>query len=209
MNPPLPILYSFRRCPYAMRARLAIAKSNQTVEIREVVLREKPQSMIDFSPKATVPVLVLSDGTVLEESLEIMNWALQKNDPDHWLQILNKDLIQDNDTRFKIYLDKYKYFNRHPEKTQLAYRKECEKFLVKLGYCLSKTQFLQGDHMTLVDAALLPFIRQFANVDIEWFESSPYKHVNRWLHTFLQSTLFDRIMTPYDQWHADDKQILF
>jgi len=192
-----------------MRARLAIAYSNQVVEIREVVLKDKPSLMINMSPKATVPVLVLTGDTVLEESLEIMKWALQKNDPDKWLSQTSANLIDENDSTFKSNLDKYKYYNRYPEKTQLEYRRGCEVFLLKLEALLSDNIFLTGDNIKFADVALLPFVRQFAFVDIKWFESSEYVLIRRWLQVFLESPLFEKSMTHYNQWHVGDRQVLF
>ncbi|MBT5808032.1 glutathione S-transferase [Candidatus Uhrbacteria bacterium] len=204
-----PILYSFVRCPYAMRARLAIAASGQTVELREVVLKDKPESMMSYSPKGTVPVLVLSDGTVIDESLDVMKWALQQNDPDGWLEQMGTDLVEENDSTFKMHLDKYKYFTRHPEHTKEVYREHCEVFLKKLEVLLSKNEFLTGDQMKFADAAILPFVRQFAKADIEWFQSSKYKNTQRWLEHFLQSPLLEQVMTKYEQWSVDDTPVLF
>jgi len=183
-----------------MRARLALAISGQTVELREVELKDKPSSMIEFSPKGTVPVLVLPDGYVIDESLEIMKWALTKNDPDSWLDEANMDLINENDSTFKMHLDKYKYHNSHPENNQEHYRQLGEVFIKKLDDLLSHSTFLSGDHMRFVDAALLPFVRQFASVEPDWLGSSPYKNVHLWLGTFLQSDLFDEIMSKHKKW---------
>ena len=202
----LPILYSFRRCPYAMRARLAIAYSNVEVELREVELRNKPQAMLLISPKATVPVLQLEDGRVLDESLDIMFWALQQNDVEQWLKAVNLNhaqaLIQRNDEQFKYYLDRYKYADRYPAYSELYYRQQAELFLTDLEGLLTQSVFLCGEHFSLADAAILPFIRQFCAVDPLWFKDSPYPALRRWLNHFLASSLFERVMEKYPYWQA-------
>ena len=202
----LPILYSFRRCPYAMRARLAIAYSNVEVELREVELRNKPQAMLLISPKATVPVLQLENGRVLDESLDIMFWALQQNDVEQWLKAVNLNhaqaLIQRNDEQFKYYLDRYKYADRYPAYSELYYRQQAELFLTDLEGLLTQSVFLCGEHFSLADAAILPFIRQFCAVDPLWFKDSPYPALRRWLNHFLASSLFERVMEKYPYWQA-------
>ena len=208
-----PILYSFRRCPYAMRARLAIIQSHTTVELREVVLKNKPQQLLDISPKATVPVLHLSDGSVIDESLDIMKWALGNNDPDNWLdQTIIKDinqLIFINDEEFKYYLDRYKYADRFPEQPERYYRQKAELFLANLEQRLSNQPFLCAEQCTLADSAIFPFIRQFANVDLSWFQASEYKHLNRWLNNHIESSLFLSIMKKYPAWQQGDTKQLF
>ncbi len=177
------ILYSFRRCPYAMRARLALAVSGIQVEIREITLRDKPQAMLDLSPKGTVPVLITPDGTLVEESLDLMYWALRQSDPESWLvtasqQVtLTRQLIQQNDSEFKQYLDRYKYADRYPEHSEIYYRQQAEKTLVNLEKNLSTNGCLVSENITLADMAILPFIRQFALVDKDWFDSAPYPPV--------------------------------
>jgi glutathione S-transferase len=202
----LPILYSFRRCPYAMRARLAIAYTGVVVELREVELRNKPQAMLLISPKATVPVLQLENGRVLDESLDIMFWALQQNDVEQWLKAVNLNhaqaLIQRNDEQFKYYLDRYKYADRYPAYSELYYRQQAELFLTDLEGLLTQSVFLCGEHFSLADAAILPFIRQFCAVDPLWFKDSPYPALRRWLNHFLASSLFERVMEKYPYWQA-------
>ncbi|MDO9168745.1 MAG: glutathione S-transferase [Methylobacter sp.] len=175
---PRPIFYSFRRCPYAMRARLAIAITRVVVELREVELRDKPAAMLAVSPKGTVPVLQLENGEVIDESLDIMFWALRQNDAEHWLNsawLQNAvQLIRRNDEEFKYHLDRYKYADRYPAYSELYYRQQGELFLTDLERRLNQSQFLCGDYFTLADAAILPFIRQFAAVNSAWFERSPY-----------------------------------
>ncbi|WP_349972732.1 glutathione S-transferase [Pseudomonas caspiana] len=194
------VLYSFRRCPYAMRARMALRYAGCTVQIHEVSLKAKPPEMIERSPKGTVPVLVLED-QVLEQSLDIMHWALAQNDTDNWLLIDDGDgrrdiqaLIEENDQAFKQHLDRYKYFVRHPEYPQGHYRQLGEVFLQKLEARLQHRDFLITDQVTLADIALAPFIRQFSAVDPDWFATSPYPKLRGWLDRFIQSALFKAVM---------------
>jgi len=209
MHKPLPILYSFRRCPYAMRARLAIAYSGIQVELREVELKNKPAELLDISPKATVPVLQCMDGTVIDESRDIMRWALQQHDPDNWLESMNHPLIDENDSAFKKNLDRYKYADRFPEHPQTYYREYAELFLEKIEKSLKDHTFIQNNHLSFVDIAILPFIRQFYFVNTAWFESAPYAHLNIWLQTFLSSDIFLKIMPKYPTWQAGRKTTTF
>lgn len=212
----LHILYSFRRCPYAMRARLAIAKSGVQCELREVVLKDKPQQLIALSPKATVPVLQTRDGKVIDESIDIALWALTQADPDDWYQGLSTDqhqqaldLIENNDGEFKYFLDRYKYADRYPDQSQSYYRQQGEKTLAHLEKLLEKNGCLLSENWTLADIALLPFVRQFAFVDKDWFDQSPYPLVRAWLQDFLDSPLFKSIMTKYAQWQPDNETVTF
>lgn len=200
----LPILYSFRRCPYAIRARLAITYAGIPVEIREVQLRHKPGQMLAMSPKGTVPVLQLPDGKVIEESLDIMYWALAQNDPDNWRNTSedSERLIQWNDGDFKYYLDRYKYADHYPEFPESYYRSQGEIFLAKLESKLTKNQYLSGNHFSILDAAIFPFIRQFAAVDNQWFLSSEYRCLNNWLNGLLASDLFVSVMVKYPVWNG-------
>lgn len=204
------ILYSFRRCPYAMRARLAIAVSGVQVELREVELRDKPTDMLDISPKGTVPVLLTTENNVIDESLDIMLWALQQFDPDNWLQSdndkisLSKQLIQHNDGEFKYYLDRYKYADRYPEYSQQYYRQQAEKTLLQLEQLLATNGYLTSAIISLVDIAIFPFIRQFAFVDQAWFFRSAYPLLNRWLQQFIESVLFESTMTKYPKWQENN-----
>lgn len=193
----LPILYSYRRCPYAMRARMALQYSGVKVDIREISLRDKPRHMLAISPKATVPVLWLPDGRVIDESLDIVYWALSQNDEDGWLKVdlsATKQLIQENDSRFKSTLDAYKYPERYPEKTQVEYRADGELFLQALEMLLAKNSGLFGQMPTLADIAIFPFVRQFKGVDSHWFNAAPYPKLNNWLTALIESDLFVRIM---------------
>lgn len=193
-------LYSFRRCPYAMRARLALRYSEVPVQIVEVSLKAKPAAMLALSPKGTVPVLSV-DGQVLDESLDIMRWALQQHDPQDWLlkddaeaQAAMAALIEENDQSFKLLLNRYKYAERYPERSMEHYRSEGEVFLRKLDELLQRQDFLLAAHPSLADMALLPFIRQFAHVDRDWFAQTPYRHLQAWLEGLLQSGLFKAVM---------------
>lgn len=210
------ILYSFRRCPYAMRARLAIAISGVQVELREVLLRDKPDALLQASPKATVPVLITVDSHVIAESLDIMLWALQQNDPDNWLlQAESEDdgnsqtLIAQNDSDFKYWLDRYKYADRFPEQTQVYYRQQAEKTLVSLEKLLSSQAYLLGETASVTDMAILPFIRQFAFVDKTWFDNSSYTYLKSWLDRFITSPLFHSIMIKQPQWQPEDNKSFF
>ncbi|MGY2365104.1 glutathione S-transferase [Pseudomonas azotoformans] len=191
------LLYSFRRCPYAIRARLALRYSGVPLRIVEVSLKAKPAEMLALSPKGTVPVLNV-DGRVIEESLEIMQWALAQNDPDNWL--LQGDpaifaLIAENDQGFKYHLDRYKYAERYPEQPMEHYRAEGEVFLQKLEALLAERDYLLANHLTLADAALAPFVRQYAHVDRVWFAGTSYKRLQAWLERFLDSGLFIAVMS--------------
>ncbi len=205
--PKLPVLYSFRRCPYAMRARLALHFAQQAVEHREVVLKEMPQQMIDISPKATVPVMQLPDGTVIDESLDIALWALEQQDPSNLLGSLAQlsdmlSLINDNDNDFKGWLDQYKYADRYPEQTPEYYREQGELFLEKLENRLSHHPYLFGVEIRLADIAIMPFVRQFAHVDKKWFDAADYPFLQNWLQSWLASDSFEGIMHKHPKWTA-------
>ncbi len=196
----LPILYSYRRCPYAMRARMALSYAGIPVEIREISLKQKPAHMLQVSPKGTVPVLVLPDGQVIEQSLEIMHWALQQHDADGWLSADPRHvalLIAENDGAFKQHLDRYKYAIRFPEYSAEHYRAQGALFLAKLEQRLQQSAFLLGDAISLADIAIFPFIRQFAAVDHDWFESTGYIKLQSWLQHLVESALFERVMVKY------------
>ena len=193
-------LYSFRRCPYAMRARMALRYCAVAVEIVEVSLKAKPAQMLALSPKGTVPVLNVG-GQVIDESLAIMRWALAQNDPEDWLlkddpaaQGLMAGLIEENDLVFKVHLNRYKYAERYPEQPLEHYRAEGEVFLRRLEALLAQRDYLLADHLSLADVALAPFVRQFAHVDREWFAGAPYPRLQQWLERFLASALFTGVM---------------
>ena len=207
----LPVLYSFRRCPYAIRARMALAVAGTTVELREVVLRDKPAEMVAVSAKGTVPVLVLPDGTLIDESLDIMHWALRQRDPNGWLDHTDDAAhwLARCDDEFKYWLDRYKYAVRFPEQDEIWYRGQAEVFLVTLETRLEKAQFLTGSALSVTDIAIFPFIRQFANVDLKWWESHPYPNIARWLDGLVSSELFIRVMKKYQQWRDGDPEVPF
>lgn len=200
-----PILYSFRRCPYAMRARLAIASAGIQCEFREILLRDKPASMLAASPKGTVPV-VIDNGTVIDESLDIMNWALGRNDPEGWLDIPDDahTVIGDNDGPFKSALDKYKYASRYEDVDGTEQRDIAAAYLMRLNERLDDSKYLFGDTPTLADMGTVTFVRQYANVDRTWFDAQPWPHLLRWLVDFLESARFAAIMQKHKPWADGD-----
>ena len=200
------ILYSFRRCPYAMRARMAIASSGMQVILREISLRDKPQSLLDISSKATVPVLLTPEEMVIDESLDIMLWALRQSDPSAWLNNINYALIENNDGPFKQWLDRYKYADRYPEQSQQFYRQQGEQTLLMLEHALADSAFLSGNTVTLTDIAIFPFIRQFVSVEQGWFEHASYPNTRQWLDYLLASELFQKTMHKYSPWKMADKE---
>lgn len=214
----LPTLYSFRRCPYAMRARLALVYAQQSVELREIVLKNKPASLLALSPKGTVPVLQLPEGEhwnglpILEESRDIMCWALAQHDPEAILQQSfeeSQQLLDQNDQQFKYWLDRYKYADRYPEQHQDDYRTQGADFLQQLEQRLSSQPYLLGSKVSLADLGLMPFVRQFAHVDRHWFYAAPYPHVQRWLDHWLNTDAFKRVMTAYKPWQEGEIAPIF
>jgi len=201
-----PVLYSFRRCPFAIRARMAMAKAGISWEHREVSLKNKPDEMISISNKGTVPVLALDDGQVIDESLDIMIWAIEQNDPDHWMETNMEEtlkLINENDIQFKNDLDRYKYHVHYPEYSQEYYRERGERFLQKVNTLL---EHHNGDGLfdtreTLADVAIFPFIRQFAGVDRDWFELSNFTYLINWLKHMETNNDFLLIMQKYEFWN--------
>jgi glutathione S-transferase len=195
-----PILFTFRRCPYAIRARLAVKISGVEVEMHEVSLRNKPQAMLDCSPKGTVPVLALPGGGVLEQSLDIMRWALAQNDPELWLDTdpemtrQTQELIAQNDGPFKGYLDRYKYAERFPEHPASHYRDQGEAILAQLDTRIAAHGFLCGPTARLADMAIFPFVRQFVAVDPAWFYASQHQSLADWLDRLVASPLFQSVM---------------
>lgn len=194
-----PILYSFRRCPYAMRARLALAVGGVRYELREVRLSAKPNAMLAISPKGTVPVLRTADGAVIDQSLGVMRWALSLSDPDDWLARDDPALIASNDGSFKHHLDGYKYPDRHGSNAA-EHRDLALLFLRELDARLASTSQLAGIRMGIADAAIMPFVRQFAAVDREWFGTQPLPHLQAWLAAHLVSDLFRQIMYRVAPW---------
>ena len=212
---PYPVLYSFRRCPYAMRARLALAASATPCELREVVLTHKPPALLQASPKGTVPVLVLADGVVLEQSLDIMLWALRRNDPQQWLPATEHELatalqlIAQCDGDFKAQLDRYKYPNRYALPDGLTHRALGAQFLQTLNTRLSTHRFLMGQHFGLADAAVAPFVRQFAHTDPAWFASQAWTALQQWLEAFEASGDYVRVMDKFAGWTEGQTVQLF
>ena len=210
-----PILWSFRRCPFAMRARLAIAASGQIVQLREILLRDKPAAFLATSAKGTVPVLDLRDGTVIEESRDIMMWALGANDPDGWLDISQKQpdkvktFLDNVDGPFKNDLDRYKYASRYEVSAAWQHRENGAQFLAELDRSLRLTGALSGSGLGFMDFATLPFIRQFRIADPEWFDAQPWPYLHRWLQEFLGSAAFLRVMLKYPPWQEGAKAIRF
>jgi glutathione S-transferase len=209
-----PVLYSFRRCPYAMRARIALNKANIKCELREVVLKDKPESMLALSSKGTVPVLLTPDEKVIDQSCDVMHWALNKNDPDNWLDedaSQSQFLIDYNDNEFKHFLDRYKYHVGYPENSQEYYRDNAESFLKLLEERLTDNKgiALLGNRYTFVDMAIFPFVRQFSKVDIDWFNASPYELLKNWTYTIEQSDLFQGCMKKYEQWQPEQTPVYF
>lgn len=199
MSSHLPVLYSFRRCPYAMRARLALYSSKISHEHREINLKNKPLEMLAISPKGTVPVMFLENGDLLEESLDIMKWAFKISN----LSTEDVQLIWENDTTFKQALDRYKYPGRYAEEIGINYQEECEYFLRKLENQLSP--FLRGNTISLPDLAIFPFVRQFSMVNPDWFETQPYPHIKVWLSSFISSQLFEEVMKKFLFWTPENK----
>ncbi len=212
----VPIFWSFRRCPFAMRARLAVRSAGIKVELREILLREKPYAFLAASTTKTVPVLELDDGRVIEESLDIMFWALKTSkDPEGWLVPLTKDegavlaFFERLDGPFKRDLDRYKYATRFAEnkkeiaENQLIHRTEGAFFLEKIETLLSKQACLSGTKMGILDFGCLPFIRQFRLADIHWFDAQDWPHLHRWLGAFLVSDRFSQIMKKYKPWKPE------
>lgn len=203
----LPIVYSFRRCPYAMRARMALHVAEVDCEYREVVLRNKPPQLLEASPKGTVPVLVLPDGTVIDESLHIMAWALAQHDPHGWrrpdIEAASDALIAVNDGPFKHHLDRYKYAQRYEGAQADLHRAEGLKHLQALEAQLAEGAQLFGARTSLADIAIFPFVRQFANADRVWFDAQALPRLQSWLQTHLDSQLFELIMVKREPWvHA-------
>ena len=203
-----PILYSFRRCPYAMRARMALLVSGTACQIREVKLSRKPEELIAASPKATVPVLVRADGSVIEESIDIMRWSLERSDPEGWLERENRALIEANDGPFKHHLDRYKYPERHI--SEPAEHRAAGLALLKLLEArLAGQAHLCGDERGITDVAIFPFVRQFAETDRAWFDAQPLPRLQAWLRGHLASALFNAIMVRLEPWRPGDAPLAF
>jgi glutathione S-transferase len=214
---PVPILYSLRNCPYAMRARIGIHKAQLQIDLREVNLKQKPVEMLAASAKGTVPILVLDNEqqplTVIDESLDVMLWALTKKDPDNLLHSFNQSalpkmlvLIRLFDDEFKTCLNAYKAAKRYREDNVIECRQACEVFIQELENRLMQSAFLMSEQESLADIALVPFIRQFAKVERQWYLQAPYPRVRQWLNRYLQSTMFTNVMAKHDLWLTKDAQ---
>lgn len=213
---PYPILYSLHRCPYAMRARMAILLAQQTVLLRDILMKNKPIEMLTASVKGTVPVLIFDDQSVIDESLDIMIWALGKNDPQDLLynnqsEALTemKNLISRNDNEFVSNLKKYKVTARYHDIEEKFYRQKCELFIGELEQRLTEHAYIMGENPSLADFAILPFIRQFSRTNRQWYLQSPYPKLQRWLKSHIQSPLFGKVMTKYPQWLDHREDMLF
>ena len=212
---PYPVLYSFRRCPYAMRARLALLASGQVCELREVVLRDKPAALLAVSPKATVPVLITADGLVIEQSLDIMLWALRQSDPEDWLgkdeSLLSPalELIERCDGDFKHHLDRYKYPHRYDLPDGLEHRTLACEFLNDLNTHIQANGHLLRQTPCLADMAIAPFVRQFAHTDTDWFAAQPWPALQAWLAQFETSELFLRAMPKFAPWAPEQSPVIF
>ena len=228
----LPILYSFRRCPYAMRARLAIMSSGKKVRLREILLRNKPEEMLAASPKGTTPVVILPDGQVIDESLDIMFWALQEGDgqgaagqegagqdaardPEGWLTPDQgcvddmRALIAENDGYFKHHLDRYKYTVRYEDADRDSHRDAGAVFLRDLNKRLSSNRFLFGSRHSLADSAIFPFVRQFRIADMNWFDEADWPDLSRWLQLNVESPMFVQAMEKFPVWADTNEEFLF
>ena len=205
-----PVFWSFRRCPYAMRARLAVHYAGVPVELREILLRDKPQAFLNTSASATVPALQDGD-LILDESLDIMVWALKQNDPDDWLDMPDEgwELIKQSDGPFKSALDRTKYGTRYPDADTSEERQKASDWLMTLNARLKVGGHLLGPKAKLCDAAILPFVRQFANIDRDWFDAQDWPHLTAWLDRFLESPRFAAIMPKYPVWSEGQPSVHF
>ena len=193
-----------------MRARMGLAYSQISYEHREILLRDRPQSLYDISPKGTVPVLQLDKGIVIDESIDIMKWALNQNDPENWYneqKSIQDELIKINDNQFKKRLDKYKYHVRYPDNDLEQYRNDVAKYLSEYDRNLQSRKYLCGERIRLADIALMPFVRQCAHVDLPWFESE-FQYLFIWLQNFKESKLFTSIMSKFEVWDQKSKGVV-
>ncbi len=211
----LPVLYTFRRCPYAMRGRMALSISGVQFEWREILLRDKPDQMLEASAKGTVPTFVFPDGKVIDESLDLMLWALSQNDPEEWLPInamdraVTYEMIERNDGPFKGHLDRYKYATRYENVDEIEHRTAGFDTILDLENRLSNQSYLSGEKMGLVDYAIFPFIRQFRVADRNWFDKQNIPHVHKWLNAAMTSEIFEKIMVKRHPWKEGDQPILY
>ena len=214
--PSLPTLYSLRQCPYAMRARMGLLMAQQVVTLREVNMKKKPEEMLSVSAKATVPVLVLNDGLVIDQSIDIMLWALNKNDPSNLLYKHQACMLEDmlkfiehNDITFVDSLKKYKAASRYHDKEKNTYRGHCEEYVKQLEQRLNRHEFIMGDNPSLVDYAIFPFIRQFSRVERQWYLQAPYPALQRWLTAQYQQAVFTKAMVKHEPWTENQATVVF
>ena len=189
---------------------MALSYSQVLVEIKEILLNNRPPELLAVSIKGTVPVLCINDTTVIDESLDIMKWALIQNDPNLWIQYnkeMQFDIIEENDNKFKYWLDRYKYYDRYPGNNREYYRAKCDWFLTKLNQLVEKNQYLLTNKLLLVDVAILPFIRQFANVDKYWFKET-YTKLSSWLNNIIESKLFASVMDKYLEYNSEQEPLI-
>lgn len=208
-----PILYSFRRCPYCMRAHMALKYARLKIILREVVLSDLPVDVLAVSPQATVPSLVISENECMDESWDIVKWAIQQSDPENWLGENNgylndaEMLVETNDYSFKDDLDHYKYADRFPEQPMEYYRQRGEEFVEELNEMLKQNNFLLAEHITVADIAIFPFIRQFSMVDKDWFDKAPYPELQRWLDFMLDTEWFSEAFKKHEIWKPGSEDI--
>lgn len=208
-----PILYSFRRCPYAIRARYTLSLLNIKVEIREVVLRNKPEALLRLGGRSSVPQMICEQGVRYPESMDIICWAMaRKQNANIYSKPQEREIaawLFQTDHRFKFWLDKYKYADRHPDFSQEYYRSQGERFLRRLESKLSKQAFLLGDEMSMADVLVFPFIRQFRGVDNTWFDQSQYTSVKLWLNQIIEDKTFEKVMIKLPPWQEGDESRYF
>ena len=191
-------------------ARMALSYSKVSVEVKEILLNNRPPELLAVSAKGTVPVLCINDTTVIDESLDIMKWALIQNDPNLWSHYnkeMQFDIIEENDNKFKYWLDRYKYYDRYPENNRDYYRDKCDRYLIRLNQLLEKNQYLLTNKLLFVDVAIVPFIRQFANVDKYWFEET-YAKLSNWLNNIIESKLFASVMDKYLEYNSEQEPLI-
>ncbi|WP_028022292.1 glutathione S-transferase [Enterovibrio calviensis] len=212
----VPILYSLRQCPYAMRSRLAILHAGQTVILRDIDMNNKPEEMLAISPKGTVPVLELADGSVIDESLDVMVWALKQSDPNNLLYShdstqlpIMRELIERHDVEFVGALQKYRAASRYRDDNKIAFRDECCKWLGPIEQRLSQHAYIMGEQPSLVDYAILPLIRQFSRVDKRWYAQAPLPYLRAWLVKHYDDPTFSKAMVSYPKWNKNDEPIFF
>ncbi len=211
-----PILYSLRQCPYAMRARLGILHAQQVVELRDIDMNNKPQEMLSISPKGTVPVLELNKGSIIDESIEIMVWALTQSDPSNLLYSYDQnqlpmmlELIENNDITFVGALQKYRAASRYHDDNETECRDMCCEWLREIEQRLSQHAYIMGKTPSLVDYAILPFIRQFSRVDKKWYAQAPFPYLRGWLVNHYNDPTFSKAMVGYPKWSINSDPVLF